>query len=407
MTKKKFKKIIIAGSSTFTVKNLGDEAMLLNMIQCLKKQSPKTKITLLCRHPSKKIEKLYGLKSVKNFEFDRKKDSIGKFFLGFNSQKKAKNLYQIKREFEGADAIFLGGNILMEIRENSFLRGVASHTILLVQFARLFGLKVYMFGINVVTDIKSKLMMDYVNFLSNLTEKVLVREKSAKDYLVKANFNPKKIHIGSDPAFGISFKHDDKIVKKICPKLLKKKKFIGVCIRTEYWKFKNIKEFYLKHAKILSFIAGYTQSTLVFIPNCFYNESHPLQDDRVIHKQIIKRLNSDVDYILLNKEQNIFENLNLISKVDFHITNRRHSFIFAALNNITGAIYDIKFKGHLKPLVKELNIEECLINFDADTNSIIKKIKFLYDNKTKIVHKTKKKIKILTKNARDNINYFK
>ena len=74
----------------------------------------------------------------------------------------------------------MGGNILMEIRENSFLRGVASHTILLVQFARLFGLKVYMFGINVVTDIKSKLMMDYVNFLSNLTEKVLVRENLQK-----------------------------------------------------------------------------------------------------------------------------------------------------------------------------------------------------------------------------------
>ena len=85
MTKKKFKKIIIAGSSTFTVKNLGDEAMLLNMIQCLKKQSPKTKITLLCRHPSRKIEKLYGLKSVKNFEF---KDSIGKFFSWFHKPNK-------------------------------------------------------------------------------------------------------------------------------------------------------------------------------------------------------------------------------------------------------------------------------------------------------------------------------
>ena len=406
MIRKKFKKVIIAGSSTFTVKNLGDEAMLLNMIQCLKKNNPRVKITLLCRHPGKQIEKLYGIKTIKNFEFDKKKDSIGKFFLGFNDEKKLSNLENIKKELETSDAIFLGGNILMDIRENTFLRGVASHTILLVQFARLFNLDVYMFGINVVTDIKSKILKDYVKFLSNSTKKVLVREKTAKDYLVKANFDPKKIYIGSDPAFGVSFKRDNQIVKKICPQLLENKKMIGVCIRIEYWKFKNIDKFYTKHAKILSQIAKYTDSTLVFIPNCFYNESHPLQDDRIIHKNIIKKLSKDVNYISLKDEQNIFQNLNLISKVDFHITNRRHSFIFAALNNITGAIYDVKLKSHLKSLVKELGINECLINFETDTSVIIKKIKFLYDKKKKIIDKTRKKIKFLSKNANNNLSYF-
>ena len=114
MIRKKFKKVIIAGSSTFTVKNLGDEAMLLNMIQCLKKNNPRVRITLLCRHPGKYIEKLYGIKTIKNFEFDKKKDSIGKFFLGFNGEKKLSNLENIKKELETSDAIFLGGNIFFE-----------------------------------------------------------------------------------------------------------------------------------------------------------------------------------------------------------------------------------------------------------------------------------------------------
>ena len=82
---KKIRKIIIAGASTFTVKNLGDEAMLLNLVQCIKRYDKKIKIILICRHPSKKIDKLYGIKTIKNLEFDNKSDSVGKFFYGFNS----------------------------------------------------------------------------------------------------------------------------------------------------------------------------------------------------------------------------------------------------------------------------------------------------------------------------------
>ena len=80
------KKIVIAGASTF-IKNLGDEAMLLNLIQAIKRYDKKIKITLLSRHPSKYFDKLYGIKTIKNFEFNKRKQSIGKFFYGFNSNK--------------------------------------------------------------------------------------------------------------------------------------------------------------------------------------------------------------------------------------------------------------------------------------------------------------------------------
>ena len=81
----KNKKIVIAGTSTFTVKNLGDEAMLVNLVQSIRRYRNKTKIILICRHPSKKIDKLYNLKTIKNLEFDKKEDSINNFFYGFNS----------------------------------------------------------------------------------------------------------------------------------------------------------------------------------------------------------------------------------------------------------------------------------------------------------------------------------
>ena len=94
---KKIKQVIIAGASTFYVKNLGDDAMLLNLVQSIKNYDKKIKIILLARHPNKKLDRLYGIKSIKNLEFDKRSSSLGKYFFGLNSKDKTDHLAMIKR----------------------------------------------------------------------------------------------------------------------------------------------------------------------------------------------------------------------------------------------------------------------------------------------------------------------
>ena len=67
----------------------------------------------------KKIDKLYGIKTIKNLEFDNKSDSVGKFFYGFNSISFSKNLEDIKKNFE-PKYVNTCRNVFIDISPNSF-----------------------------------------------------------------------------------------------------------------------------------------------------------------------------------------------------------------------------------------------------------------------------------------------
>ena len=77
-------KFVITGASTYGVSNMGDDAMLLNLVQGLKAEYPDCSIDFLCRHPSKKYDEEFGFKSVKNLDHDSKEAAAGRFFLGMN-----------------------------------------------------------------------------------------------------------------------------------------------------------------------------------------------------------------------------------------------------------------------------------------------------------------------------------
>lgn len=164
-----------------------------------------------------------------------------------------------------------------------------------------------------------------------------------------------------------------------------------------------IKVFFLKHAKILSKISEETNTTLVFVPNCFY-DGRKWQDDRIIHKEIIKRLSKKTKYINVDKELNVFESINLHSISDFHITNRRHSVVFAALHKITPIIINTNLKGHLEPLARDINLKENLINFNDHETKISNDVIKLWKKREMTVKKMLPRVKKLQTQAR---NQFK
>jgi len=165
------------------------------------------------------------------------------------------------------------------------------------------------------------------------------------------------------------------------PPLLKKDdiKFIGVCFRVEYWKKQNLNKIFKKYAKILSRVALKTHAKLIFIPNAF-SKARPWMDDRVVNREIAKLLDKKVQYFLINRELNLFEVYNVISKLDMHITNRRHSGVFALSQKIQTIFFETSLKGHLKPLVKKLNLNENLMDLRNNEKKIALKILRIWKN---------------------------
>ena len=70
------KKIVIAGASTYGVKNAGDDAMLSNLVNGFRRRIPDCEMTFLARHPDKRFDEVFGVSSIKNFEHDSKKQSL-------------------------------------------------------------------------------------------------------------------------------------------------------------------------------------------------------------------------------------------------------------------------------------------------------------------------------------------
>lgn len=399
---RKIKSIAIAGSSTFTVKNHGDESMLLGMINSVRRYDDKIKIFVICRHPNKHLEKIYKVKMIKNFEFDDRKDSIGKFFYGFNQNDNGKNLKNLTNVLQKVDLILLGGNLFMEIFPNSFLKGVSSGTALFGLLAKLYQKKLALFGVNVVANVLDPLVKQQIKFISEISSQIQLREKSAYNFIKPHVTYKKKLQVCGDPAFAVNYNSDKNYSLKILKSLFKninfQKKFIGVCLRIEYWKNDKQKinqEIIKKYADVISNIAIKTNRSILFIPNNTYNLGNNHQDDRKMHYEIIKHLDKKINYLSIEKEIDTYSTISLFSLVEFHITNRRHSFVYNALHGNAGIIFDISFKGHLIPLVKELDATKILINNKLSRKDINDRVKYIWDNKILYSKKISKRVKQL------------
>ncbi len=402
---KKFKQVVIAGASTFYVKNLGDEAMLLNLVQSIKRFNKNIKIVLLARHPNKKLDKMYGIKSIKTFEFDKRQLSVGKFFFGLNSNDNTQHLETIRKTLTKSDALILAGNLFMELFPNSFLKGIGSYSAFLGTLAKFFRLKIYLTSVNLLNHTKSEITQQYLTFFSDNAQKVCVRENNSYRNFIKFNFNQRKLKVIGDSAFGIKININNNLVKKICPPLFIKNnvKFIGVCIRAEYWKKQNFNKIFKQYAKILSKVALKTNSKLIFIPNAF-SKARPWMDDRVVNKKIIKFLDKKVQHFSIKKELNLFEVYNIISKLDMHITNRRHSGIFALSQKIQTIFFETSLKGHLKPLLESLNLQKNIMDLNNKNENLVEKILRAWKARDHVKKIYQKKIFPLKKRVRKEFN---
>ena len=411
----KIKKFVIAGASTYGVKNHGDDAMLGNLIQGLKLKYPKCEITLIARHPNKKVDKLFKIKSIKNFDHDKKPKIKNRLFYGFNKDDKSDHLNKIVKEISKSNLVILGGNLFMEIFKNNFLRGISSYSTLIAIISKLYSKPVSLYGVNIVSKLKEPQTIEHAKFILENSKKITVREKSAKKLLNAIKSRSKNIAVFGDPAFGINFSKRKRDAFKTLVKskiiIPEKKKIIGICIREEYWKINRAKQTkkIKKIAQILNNLQKKIDCIFLFIPNCTYNDKTKWSDDRVIHRVIKKYLNKKRYAFTINREINLFETINLFSILDLHITNRRHSMVFAALNSIPSIIIKDQsgdMPNHQTSVAEAIGLKNNAINLNDSLNKLNSKVISCWNDKKNIKKILNKKTKTLIKKSKKQVNYI-
>ena len=409
------KRFIVTGASTYGVDNHGDDAMLSCLIRGLKKKYKNPEIIFLARHPNKKFDTLNGFKSLKNLDHDHKDLAKNRFFLGMNSNDKTTHLNKISKAISKADMLILGGNLFMEVHKNSFLEGVSSYTATLAILARFHSVPISLFGVNVVDEIKDKTTIDHANFLVGVSRAVTVREKHVIQRFKKINLNNlKNVKVFGDPAYGVDIKTDKSFaIKNVLNKIglnpPKDKKIIGVNIRYEYFKGfkkKQLDKFFKKISGLIEKIDKEFNPFFLFIPNCTYKKSNPWHNDVLVHQSILKNIKKKIDYHLVKDNLNLFETLSLFKVVDLHITNRRHSFIFASLMNKPSIIINGSWAYHQAPVLNELGLTNQLYNMKDPEKKLISKIKKTFSDYRNIKKKLKKNIEYLRKRSENQVKYI-
>ena len=402
------KKILLAGASTYGVKNMGDDAMLYNLTQTLHKKMD-CEITFLARHPEAGYDDLYGIRSIKNYEHDSKAQSLGRWFYGFNPGDSKAHLSEIRNAIEESDLVIIGGNSFMEVSSNQFMRGVSPYSALLATFSMFFEKPYVLYGV-AGHPLKHDLTKELARFLCGNAELVTVREKLYKQILSDAGAVGDHIKICGDPAWGIDETKDSEIGSEVLNRdgiSFKSDSVLGIGFRHMYWQWDEeaFASYSRKMAQLCDFVIDEYGSEILFIPNCTYNVDTLLEDDRHIAQHVIKAMKNHEKAHLVNTEMNLIETLSLYQHVDMVISNRRHSNIFAAVHRKPILALSTGHPWQFKPFMADLELGDHYASLTDDPlDTLQDKVRDVWKKRTAISEKLGEVIPLLKQRAHEQVD---
>jgi polysaccharide pyruvyl transferase WcaK-like protein len=316
---------ILAGG--YDTKNVGDYAMLLPLRRILSDRGYCLK--LLSRHPQKHLMDLYGVAEIlENYEYETREKSEGKFFRGLNFGDDTTHLRGLATEISASEGLIIGGGRLLIDYTLDVMRGPLPYFGLLVTLCKFLGKPVYIYGMTIIEN-QSVVGNQLLRYIVDNCSKVCVRDAASGAVLESIGCAFHTPEVIPDPAFCLSWKHDDSISDTSDLKL------VGLTVRpiSGRWGGMSFDDYIAHMAETVSAIQ---ESTLGLkaqgIPHQFYGVDDLEYDDRYILEQIHQRTPFQAGYIQ-DEMLDLEEYRKIYSRLGTLVGIRRHSFVFAALAN--------------------------------------------------------------------------
>lgn len=318
-------RILISGYYGFG--NTGDEAILLSIIENLKKYIGNVQITVLSANPDE-TTKSYQVRSIDSFDF-----------------------IKIIKEIYKTDLVISGGGTLLQ--DITSFRNVPYY-LSIIYLAKRIGKKVVLYS-NGIGPINHRFNKYLVKWILNKVDLITVRDESSKKELESLGIIRPPIHVTADSAFALE---PDLNLKKIDDIFSKKganlqKPLIGISLR----RWKDDEKFFKELADGLDCIKQKYDVEMVFIPM-------QKKEDLKAAEKLVSYLKSKI--IVMEGDFSVKEWLDIISRMKMLIGMRLHSLIFAAITGVPmiGIIYDPKVDSFLNMV--EQPSAGCVCDFDKN-----------------------------------------
>ena len=381
------------------------------MCNNLRKVCPKITFDyyVLSRHPSKWEEKQFGIKMIKNLEYKSRKEAEGKWFKGLNFGDSRKDLERVRNQIKNCDLLILGaGNFLIDYTIDIF-RGPIPLFSLYVFLAKLYHKPIMLYGVT-AGPIRTVLGWDLSKYIVENSDIVTVRDELSKKFLEKITNKKKKIHLLPDPVIGTDISSKKKIEKILRKEKVVRnnKKLIALGLRdiNPLLTLAESKRFWNHLAKFINSLK--LEYEFLFIPQSTYVED----DDRVIAKQFVKKLDNDVKFSILKNRYHPKDLASIYKLCELTISIRLHSAVFSLMAGtpVVSINYLPKVEGFMKMMdlekyfidLKSVNVEELNNLFNNISNNkkhLLKLIRKKIKSKRRLITKySELAISLLNKN---------
>lgn len=398
----KQKRITIVGTSVYGIENAGDEVLLSVLVRELRALEPNCHITWVARHKNEKLAKEYRCDQVViGLEHKNKAASEGRWFNGLNMNDSTAHLQALDSIIRASDLLIIGGDPFQEITL-SFQRGLASYAAVLITHAKFVGTPVMLYSIHMGSKLATPYAKEITKYCIENATLTTLREPFSLTRLHELGIRTDNCVVVSDTAWAIdpvSPSHISPVVKKFF-KSAKGKRVVGFNIRHNYWQWSK-DDWEKKSRELAAFcdhIATKYDAVILSIPNCTYDIDHTMEDDRPIARDIKKRMKHGSSFHCIEDKLELNATLAIFPKLWAHVSNRRHSAIFAAVYEVP--VLPLGGSWHVRPAFDEIGLGGYVIEPEFWTKeSLRENFDEIIKDREKVVSTIHKKLPQLRKNA--------
>jgi polysaccharide pyruvyl transferase WcaK-like protein len=358
------KKYVILGTSVYGIENMGDEALLTVLIRELRNCDPECHITWVARHKNEALAKLYGANEViSGLEHETKVASEGRWFNGLNKGDNTEHLKVLADKIKDADVLIIGGDPFQQITL-AFNRGLSPYAANLITLAKFLGTKTVLYSIHMGAQLTDGYAKELTKFCIENADLTLLREKFSIDIINDMKINSDTCTVVADSAWALDPVELNPSILVNLPNFNNEwlnTKIVGVNIRHNYWQWSDEKWGRIKAelAEFLDNIVTEYNVKILFIPNCTYDTDHAMEDDRPPQSQIMQAMKNKASAYTIETKLSLRETLSLFPHLWGHISNRRHSAVFAAVHRIP--VLPLGGTWHVRPAFEEIDLGMNLI----------------------------------------------
>lgn len=325
------KKIVFAGA--YGINSHGDDAALVVLVEQLRQQIGEFEGVVVSRHLDQDYG-IYGLRTIKNLEYETKAESIGKWFQGLNYGDDTGLLNDLFAELASADLLVLGaGNFLVDYAIELF-RGPVPYFSLLSIMAKMNAVPVMWFGIS-VGPLSSCYGQKLSYFSSTIADCITLRDPLSLQNLRELGYRA-EVTVLPDAVMGL-YNSTDKIGEN---PLDLRPGFVAISVRYLPQSAEENQAYQRTLAEFANFLIEEQGKQVVFIPQQTYSHGNPQEDDRVVARQIRALIRRQDQVTVVDAPLDVFQTCAAYKGASFAVATRLHANVCCAIQGVPSIAID-------------------------------------------------------------------